>query len=247
MTIFTLLQTRLLCLELTGNTVLAAQESKCLEDLAHTFYSTSSALPTSRTNQPPTHIVPWPLRILAVRLQAIGFGDVRRGVAGFYDLGIEARAQLKSPSLTPEERPIWKARLSDLGMRVTNSLIEMGDLAAAKECLQSTHLLDDDQEPIVTPETALRLALLLIRIGDVRAAENVARKQINVADEMEVFWPLHAMAEGRWEDAVQQWRALLDRKTGKQDEALIGQNLAVCLLYTGRLWEVRNAKRTAHL
>lgn len=112
--IFALFYNRLACLELSGNAILAAQESKALEDLSSTFYYASSDLEgtDSRTGDGkggshasyPRHIVPWPLRVLAVRLQSIGFGDSRRGISGLYELGMEARREIMRPEIGQDER-----------------------------------------------------------------------------------------------------------------------------------------------
>ncbi|KAG5922877.1 hypothetical protein E4U42_005176, partial [Claviceps africana] len=68
--IFDLLYTRLVCLTLIDATPLAAQEVKALEDLSNPRLYVDDE--TGR------HLVPWHLRVLNVRLQALGFGDPRR-------------------------------------------------------------------------------------------------------------------------------------------------------------------------
>lgn len=59
-----------------------AQVSKCLGDLGSSFY---------RHSVSGAHVVLWELRVLAVRLQALGFGDWRRGVMGCYEEAEGAR------------------------------------------------------------------------------------------------------------------------------------------------------------
>ncbi|KAK2783466.1 hypothetical protein FQN51_004335 [Onygenales sp. PD_10] len=238
-TIFYLLYTRLACLELTGNTIIAAQEAKALEDLSSAFYyldDTSEATEPGKVTAPhdhAQHIVPWPLRVLAVRLQSIGFGDSRRGIAGLYELGLEARKHLSRKGLDEGEREIWKSRLSDLGIRVVNSLIEMNDLDAARRSLANFKVPTKQQSLETT-----RMALLHLRVGDVEAARKLLDHPSIEAD-----GTLHClldMAEGRYEDAVVGWEALRTSHIGQDDEALITQNLAVCLLYTGKLNESRD-------
>ncbi|KAK0104890.1 hypothetical protein ONS95_005155 [Cadophora gregata] len=80
--IFDLVYTRLASLTLCNQTTLAAQEVKALEDLNSAYY---------RDENDGSHLVPWELRVLAVRLQGMGFNDARRGVVGYYDLAREAR------------------------------------------------------------------------------------------------------------------------------------------------------------
>ncbi|KAL3469820.1 hypothetical protein BJX99DRAFT_63737 [Aspergillus californicus] len=233
--IFALFYTRLACLELSGNTILAAQESKALEDLSSTFYYLDSEPNAGTADDHPSyprHIAPWPLRVLAIRLQSIGFGDARRGIGGLYEIGLEARREIMRPYLDPQEREIWRQRLSDLGIRTVNALIEMGDLDAAKRSLDSLRTRGP-----VNEITKLRAVLLLIAIGDVDAARKLCADFGDTGDA--IFNPLLSMAEGRYDDAVLEWRALLDNKDRETDDAVLSQNLAVCLLYTGQLSEAR--------
>jgi tetratricopeptide (TPR) repeat protein len=240
--IFSLFYTRLACLELCGNTVLAAQESKALEDLNSTFYYIDSSFDDSEVGKQhekpyphlPRHIVPWPLRILAVRLQSIGFGDSRRSIGGLYEIGLEARREIMKKESSEAERKIWRERLADLGIRSVNALVEMGDLDAAKRSLEALQASNEDTEAM-----KLRKALLFLRIGDLDAAER-AFGDSRESKEAALLKPLLSMSEGRYQDAVTEWRALYE-DTQRSDNALVGQNLAVCLLYSGRLDEVCQA------
>ncbi|RHZ74461.1 hypothetical protein CDV55_108126 [Aspergillus turcosus] len=236
--IFGLFYTRLACLELSGNAILAAQESKALEDLTSAFYYVDFDLDASakETPQKPSvharHIVPWPLRVLAVRLQSIGFGDSRRGIGGLYELGLEARREIMRTDLTQSERQIWRDRLADLGIRSVNALIEMGDLDAARRSLHSLQISPSEAEI-----NKSRKVLLFLMIGDLDAAKKVY-EEAGMPDES-ILRPLLSMAEGQYNDAVAEWRALLENGEENNDKALISQNLAVCLLYTGQLNEAR--------
>lgn len=239
--IFALFYNRLACLELSGNAILAAQESKALEDLSSTFYYASSDLEgtDSRTGDGkggshasyPRHIVPWPLRVLAVRLQSIGFGDSRRGISGLYELGMEARREITRPEIGQDERNGWRERLADLGIRSVNALIEMGDFDTAKRSLSNLRTSTADESH------KTRKALLSLVVGDIDAA----RETLGGSSESGIFPALLSMAEGRYADAVGEWRAVLESGTNKADDALVTQNLAVCLLYTGELNEVRRS------
>ncbi|KAJ6083300.1 hypothetical protein N7467_007435 [Penicillium canescens] len=242
--IFSLFYTRLACLELSGNTVLAAQESKALEDLSSAFYyidltlEKPGAVQNADNDQAhahapdPRHIVPWPLRVLAVRLQSIGFGDSRRSIGGLYEIGLEARREIMRSEISEDERKIWRERLADLGVRSVNSLIEMGDFDAARRSLEALRVPGPETET-----TKFRRALLLLRIGDLDAASQVFGAS-NDTKEAALLEPLLSMAEGRYSDAVSQWRTLGEDKT-RTDGALVAQNMAVCLLYTGQLDESR--------
>ncbi|KAK2767835.1 hypothetical protein FQN54_003996 [Arachnomyces sp. PD_36] len=236
--IFYLLHTRLACLELTGNVLLAGQEAKALEDLNSSFYFldadlevVDSAEAQSRQSLP-RHIVPWPLRVLAIWLQSIGFGDARRGISGLYELGLEARRNILRPGVSPEDKKLWKERLVDLGIRVVNALVDIDDMDAARRSLANLHGSDNGDDVWKS-----RMALLHLRIGDVNAAREVLGECNDIANG--TLNPLLSMAEGRYVDAVDEWRSCLQKHQGKEGEALITQNLAVCLLYTGELNEAR--------
>ncbi|KAI0165991.1 hypothetical protein GGR57DRAFT_1057 [Xylariaceae sp. FL1272] len=106
--IFRLFYVRLSCLCLIDAVPLAAQEAKALEDLNSAIYT-----------DPETgiHLAPWELRILAVRLQTIGFGDPRRAVMIYYELAREARSEVmragKAHDHSAAEK--WKTRLGRIG------------------------------------------------------------------------------------------------------------------------------------
>ena len=175
--------------------------------------------------------------MLAVRLQAIGYSDTRRSATGYYELARDARAEVLRTE--GEEKEMWRERLRDLGVRVGNALVEMGDLEGAR-CHFETLLgrgWEDDQS------IKARLALLCLRIGDLEGAKRWI-DEIGDAKELglKILEPLCRMAEGRYNDAVEQWTALRAGSEGNEN-ALISQNLAVCLLYAGRLDEVNNLPR----
>jgi hypothetical protein len=86
--VFTLWHARLAYLMLCGQHGLAAQVSKCLGDLSSSFY---------RHSVSGAHVVLWELRVLAVRLQALGFGDWRRGVMGCHEEAEGARRGIGRP------------------------------------------------------------------------------------------------------------------------------------------------------
>lgn len=241
--IFSLFYTRLASLDLSGNTVLAAQESKALEDLSSAFYYIDLKPESAATDndkdseheqeheQDPRHIVPWPLRVLAVRLQSIGFGDSRRSIGGLYEIGLEARREIMRSEATEDERELWKQRLADLGIRGVNALIEMDDFDSARRSLDNLRAPGSESNI-----TKLRKALLLLRIGELDAASQVFG-DANETKEAALLKPLISMSDGRFADAVTEWRILGEDRT-RTDGALVAQNLAVCLLYTGQLDEV---------
>ncbi|KXX78486.1 Trafficking protein particle complex subunit 12 [Madurella mycetomatis] len=234
--IFELLYTRLACLKLVDATALAAQEVKALGDLNSAFYyhqdDAGPATPASSTSAAaaspsyPAHLVPWDLRVLSVRLQALGFGDPRRAVMCYYDLARETRARLaearKGHDFSGAE--VWRERLADLGVRVAGALVEMGDLTGAA-CHLGT-LRDGGQ-------MQMRRALLWLQLGDVEAARECLARGGGNAVEEKVVRALCEMADGEYEAAVERWRELRD----EVDDEMVGVNLAVCLLYVGKMQE----------
>ncbi|KAI4193217.1 MAG: hypothetical protein LQ350_008427 [Teloschistes chrysophthalmus] len=186
--IFNLWYVRLACLILTTHTPLAAQESLVLGDIHSAYYIDDD---TGEC------ILPWELRVLAVRLQNLG---TRAQVQGYYDLAAYARRRLTatpgkyqnvSNDNTAEARKLWKDRLKDLSYRITNSLIETGDLAAASRHLESLHHHASTTTTITTTQskttTTTRikeaatteqkmlttwLVLLTLKMGDLPAAKH---------------------------------------------------------------------------
>ena len=164
-------------------------------------------------------MLPWELRVLAVRLQGVGYGDGGRGVGGYYDLAREARAEVKKTA-DPEEKQTWKERLRELGLCVANALIEMDDSGAAARHLESLRPRSGKDQVLEG-----RLALLHINAGNVGAARQCL-SDTSASD----LRPLLSMADGRYAEAAEEWRAL-------PSSDLATQNLAVCLFYTGKVDE----------
>ena len=170
---------------------------------------------------------------------------------GYYELAGECRGEVRKRGNEDKEgREIWKTRLRDLGVRVGNALIEMGDLDGARRFLegfrdgQAQSGTDIEEDEKLTS----RLVLLYLKLGDVVAARRlvVGEEENNRRAKgltTQVLIPLLSMAEGNFEAAVNEWSSLLEESSeGSMDanlKAMITQNMAVCLLYVGRLDEVR--------
>ena len=191
----------------------AAEESKALQDINSPFYRDEIA---------GKNLLPWELRVLAVRLQGVGYGDGRRGVGGYYDLAREARTEVKEAA-DPEEKQTWKERLKDLGLCVANALIEMGDVGAAIRHLESLRPRNGKDEVLEG-----RLALFYINAGNVDAARQCL-SNCNTPN-LKRLSPLLNMADGCYADAAEEWKAL-------PSSDLTTHNLAVCLFYTGKVHE----------
>lgn len=217
-----------------------------LEDLNSTFYyeddDGAGNAGGGAGHHPPRHVVPWHLRVLALRLQSIGFGEPRRVISSLYELAAEARSESRRSGITSEVKHVWRERLADLGIRVVNALVEMGDLEAARRSLRGLSAGGKMKEEGLSVEMRTRLALLELQIGDVKAARRVVEAGSAVDEDsnsMAMMKPLLSMAEGRFPDAIALWRELLEVVKGGADEVVVTQNLAVCLLYVGKLNEVR--------
>ncbi|KAH8808118.1 hypothetical protein F5884DRAFT_355863 [Xylogone sp. PMI_703] len=237
--IFNLVYTRLSCLTLCNQTQLASQEVKALEDLNSNYY---------RDDLTSEHLVPWELRVLAVRLQGMGFNDARRGVMGYYELAREVRAVLshlkktarggESSDQNEAEIELWESRLDDLGIRVASALVEMEDLEGATRHLKTLKPREGHEAELVTKK-----ALLWMCLGDIEAARQVIGGIRETAKEQhQTMLALAFMAEGRYGAAADVWKVLYDSSDDNTDpgeKAMWKQNLAVCLLYTGKMEEAR--------
>lgn len=218
--IFELLYVRLSCLTLIDATAVAAQEVRALEDVNSAFYVDEAS---------GAHLVPWDLRVLIVRLQAMGFGDPRRAVMGYYDLAGEARARVADALAGHDNSAseLWKDRLVELGVKVAGALVEMDDLAGARDHLASLKDRPDGK-------LSMAKALLWLHLGDTAAA----RRCVQEGDSGErVITALCAVADGEYEAALAMWKELNEEMEGDE---MVAVNLAVCLLYTGKMEEGRD-------
>lgn len=220
--IFNLLYIRLTCLTLIDATPLAAQEVKAFEDLNnHAVYVDET------TGE---HLVPWDLRVLNVRLQALGFGDPRRAVMSYHELAREARARVARAAGEHDNsaRELWKERLYDLGVRIAGALVEMEDLEGAAELLSSLKDRGDGR-------AGISRALLWLHVGNPEEARGVVRGEAGE----KIVTALAEMADGEFGAALERWRELRGNE-GEEDE-MVGMNMAVCLLYMGKMDEVSRA------
>jgi trafficking protein particle complex subunit 12 len=254
-TIFQLWFIRLSCLVILGQTKIAATESKALGDLTSSFYY--DVTPSGRRNSSPSrrdhigkHLAPWPMRVLAVRLQALGFGEWRRGIMAYYALAEEARVECtkaESKDRPKTERRMWAARLAELGVLVGSACVEMGDGEAAGRHLASLADANALIYPDAMREIGLMEALVWLKIGDIARAKGVLQKRFGATQATDtvgedetndtyfaerVLRALITTCEGDMDAATQEWEQLSE---DYPDDGMVGQNLAVCLLYTGRL------------
>jgi trafficking protein particle complex subunit 12 len=237
--IFRALQIRYACLELSGNVLLAAQEVKALEDLGSAFYyvdlpQDEDPLETTTDKLLPRHIMPFSLRLQALRLQSIGFSDPRRGVTSLYDLALECREQITS-SKTDEHRRLWGQRLEEVGIRVVNGLIEMGDPDCAHRTLASMRSTESTW--------AFRKCMLCLKMGLLGEARKLVESLEPEDPKKQLLESLIAVAEHRLDDAVTILTSSIPA-ADKEISALARQNAAVALLYRGEIQKARSLMET---
>jgi tetratricopeptide (TPR) repeat protein len=219
-----LLHIRLACLCLLQEHALAAHESKVLGDLNSAFYR------HPLTN---AHLVPWPLRLLVVRLAALGYGEWRKGIMGYYELARECRESIIRADST-EEKEEWRARLHDCGVRVANVLVEMGDFEGAGRHLETLSMSEGR-----TREISLMETLVWLRVGDMSSARRCLARASDTSPDELVDGTLNALiqlADSDYKAAATSFSTLHEQFP---EDAMVTQNLAVCLLYTGHIADAR--------
>ncbi|KAF2852346.1 hypothetical protein T440DRAFT_467040 [Plenodomus tracheiphilus IPT5] len=229
-TLLHLVHVRLACLCLLQEHQLAAQESKVLGDLNSAFYR------HPLTN---AHLVPWDLRLLVVRLSALGYGEWRKGIMGYYELARECRESIIKAA-TEQEKKLWRSRLRDCGIRVANVLVEMGDLEGAGRHLGTLATSNDATNTTEAREILLMETLVWLRVGDIQAARRCLSHATAQAPDELIDSTLHALvqlADSDYEAAASSFRDLHEKIP---DDAMVAQNLAVCLLYTGRIQDAKD-------
>ncbi|KAH6616603.1 hypothetical protein C7974DRAFT_318487 [Boeremia exigua] len=228
-TLFHLVHIRLACLCLVSEHALAAQEAKVLGDLNSAFY---------RHPLTGAHLVPWDLRLLAVRLTALGYGEWRKGIMGYYELARECRESIVRAVEHPD-KALWRRRLRDCGIRVANTLVEMGDLDGAGRHLGTLAHADGEPDAADAREVLVMETLVWLRVGDLASARQcLARASTAESDALldGTLAALLQLADSDYEAAAASFRALHEQFP---DDAMVAQNLAVCLLYTGHIPDAR--------
>lgn len=236
-TILSLYHTRLACLLLISRPEIAAQEAKPLNDyIAHNtpVFRGTAKRSRSRERGTPAALIPWDLRMLLQRLGTLASGDGRRGVMGLYALAAECRGAAQAAAREGDEEgvEVWRERLSELGISVAGELVEMGELEAAARHLES---LGDGEDATAEPREMIqtRKALLWLRLGDVEAAGRFISGSPQSAGINTAILPaLISITNGDYSSAA---ATLSDLHARYPSNELISQNLAVSLLYTGRI------------
>ena len=184
------------------------------------------------------HLVPWELRLLAVRLTALGYGEWRKGVMGYYELARECRENIVKVD-SEDDKHLWKLRLQDCGIRVANVLVEMGDLEGAGRHLGSLSVSDRVADTAEEREILLMETLIWLRLGNMRAAHRCLSRAPGNPDDKLINGSLQALlqlADSDYQGAASSFGALHEQFP---EDAMVAQNLAVCLLYTGRILDAK--------
>ena len=220
--IFKLLYSRLACLVVISRPDLAADEAVALtEFLNRNTPDAKDILPA----------VPWELRLLLVRLQAIAASDDgRRVIMSMYALASEVRSHLFEAKTEGDQTAVtaWSERLRDLGLRIADTLVEAGELETAARHLNTLSGISPDV-------LNSRKALISMRTGDLSSAQDALNKMTPGLSK-EIHQALLQTTEGDFTKAVEAWRKLAEQNP---DNELLGQNLSACLLYTGHIAEAR--------
>ena len=221
--VFQLLYTRLACLVLVSKADLASHEATPLTAfLARNPPEASDIIP----------LIPWELRLLIVRLQSITVADGgRRGIMSLYALAAEVRSnfQTANDARSTSEISRWSSRLHDLGLRVVDTLVEMGELETATRHLDT--LVDVDQD-----ELAYRKALLRLRVGDIAGAKRCVDKVQDALRRSSLRAVLN-VAQGDFSKALDEWQQLAETYSGN---GFVATNMAISLLYTGQISQARD-------
>jgi tetratricopeptide (TPR) repeat protein len=232
-TLLHLLHIRLACLCLINEHALAAQESKVLGDTNSAFYR------HPLTN---AHLVPWDLRLLVVRLAAIGYGEWRKGIMGYYELARECRENIVRASTSGADKSLWRTRLRDCGVRVANVLVEMGDIDGAGRHLAT---LTEDSTTETSRDIALMETLIWLRVGDIASARRCLAARAGGASTSPLvdgtLAALIQLADSDFDGAASAFRMLHEEHP---KDAMVAQNLAVCLVYTGRIADAKDILST---
>lgn len=159
----------------------------------------------------------------------------------YYELAREARLQIARAGKAHDHSAgeLWKRRLAELGVKVAGALIEMDDLAGAAEHLAT---LGSGEQPFQVGgdgRLAMSRSLLWLHLGDVEAARRCVKDGKGGETGESIVNALADMADGEYEAALKKWEALRHtmEENGVHDE-MVGVNLTVCLLYTGKMAEV---------
>lgn len=160
---------------------------------------------------------------------------------GYYELARECRESIIRTA-EDGEKTLWRQRLRDCGVRVANTLVEMGDLEGAGRHLGTLTHSDDDEasESAQARQVLVMETLVWLRVGDLASARQCLARASEAAGDALLDGALAALlqlADSDYEAAASSFRSLHEQFP---DDAMVAQNLAVCLLYTGHIADARD-------
>ena len=153
---------------------------------------------------------------------------------GYYELARECRESIIRAT-EESEKMLWRRRLRDCGIRVANTLVEMGDLDGAGRHLGTLSKSGSETDSAEAREVLVMETLVWLRVGDLASARRCLAHASQAASDALLDGTLAALvqlADSDYEAAASSFRALHDQFP---EDAMVTQNLAVCLLYTGRI------------
>lgn len=158
----------------------------------------------------------------------------------YYEMAREARVAHNHADTSAEERLVWQERLEDLGIRVGNALIEIGDLDGAVRHLKTLKAGGEGKGVLRT-----RVAMAFLQAGDVEAARQVLgtgpgnnEEEKRVDGSRKTLTALCAMADGSYEEAVKLWQDIAESAQDPAERTVAVQNMAVCMVYIGEATKV---------
>lgn len=228
---------RLVCLQLLGLHHDAAQEADILDlneerrvDLWH----------DTTTYQ---HMAPWELRVLTVGMRAIVTGSWRDAIREYETLTAELRvSDFRAPLA---EKNLWQRRADDLLIRTAYAMKENGDHVGAADYI-SQHWSRHKSDYLART----RIALLFLSLGDVAAAKRSVLiefdcglgAKVREVPSSSMFEGIQSIFSGKYTQALDNFNEL--RLSGSWEDwdnglkAVISQNMAVCHVYTGNVYQV---------
>lgn len=158
---------------------------------------------------------------------------------GYYELARECR-ESTIRATEDSDKVLWRRRLRDCGIRVANTLVEMGDLEGAGRHLGTLSRNDGDADSAETREILTMETLVWLRVGDLASARRCLAQASEAGSDALLDGSLSALtqlADSDYEAAVSSFRSLHEQFP---EDAMVAQNLAVCLLYTGHIPDAKD-------
>jgi thioredoxin-like negative regulator of GroEL len=161
----------------------------------------------------------------------------------YFELARECRENIVRAATSDDEKKIWRARLRDCGIRVANVLCEMGDLEGAGRhlaTLSSTSSTSSENEE--DSQLAMMETLVWLRVGDIASARHCLSLTSTSTSLLEsTLSALLQLSDSDFDAATTSFQSL---HSTYPNDAMIAQNLAVCLVYTGRIADAKDILST---